>query len=133
MAGYLLDTNIISALARQPQGAVFLKLQEHADSTICTSIVVAAKIEFGLQKGVSSKLREQVQKIMACIQVLPLESPAHQHYGQIRSFLHSTGQIIGPNHLFIAAHARSLDLVLVSDNTREFSRVPDLRLENWLQ
>lgn len=132
MAAYLLDTNIISALVRNPQGVVFDKLREHADSTICTSIIVASEIEFGLQKGVSGKLREQVLKIMASLTILPLEEPAQQHYGQIRAYLHHIGQPIGPNDLYIAAHARSLGMVLVTDNIREFSRVPDLAVENWL-
>ncbi len=132
MAAFLLDTNIISALVRQPQGAVFHKLQIHANARICTSIIVAAEIEFGLAKSASERMREQVAKIMPCIEILPLEAPVALHYGQIRAHLHKIGQLIGPNDLLIAAHARALGMVLVTDNLREFNRVPDLQIENWL-
>jgi tRNA(fMet)-specific endonuclease VapC len=58
--------------------------------------------------------------------------PADMRYAEIRAHLSNAGQIIGPNDLLIAAHARALDLTLVTDNVREFARVPDLRVENWL-
>jgi tRNA(fMet)-specific endonuclease VapC len=130
--GYLLDTNIISALARDPRGPVFVQLRQKLPATICTSIVVAAEIEFGLAKGVSERMRAQVLAIMATLDVLPLAAPVHQHYGEIRALLTRQGQPIGPNDLFIAAHARALGMTLVSNNLREFERVPDLKLENWL-
>jgi tRNA(fMet)-specific endonuclease VapC len=65
--------------------------------------------------------------------VLPLEKPVDLHYGEIRAFLNQAGKPIGGNDLFIAAHALALNLTLVSANLREFSRVPSLRLENWLE
>lgn len=130
---YLLDTNIITALVRDPRGAVFTKLQEKLPAAICTSIVVAAEIEFGLAKGVSPRMHAQVQAIMASLEILPLAAPVQQHYGQIRAHLTRQGQPIGPNDLFIAAHALALDMTLVSNNLREFSRVPGLKLENWLE
>lgn len=132
MPRYLLDTNIISALARAPQGPIAAIMHEKMPAMFYTSIVVAAEIEFGLAKGVSDRLRRQVLMILTRLEILPLGEPVHQHYGQIRSHLMRLGQPIGPNDLFIAAHARALDLVLVTDNVREFQRVPDLRLENWL-
>jgi predicted nucleic acid-binding protein len=86
---YLLDTNIITALVRNPHGPVFDRLRA-------------------------------------------LETPVHQHYGEIRAYLTQRGQPIGPNDLFIAAHARALGMTLVTDKLREFERVPGLKLENWL-
>ena len=65
--------------------------------------------------------------------ILPLEKPVDLHYGEIRAFLSRAGKPIGGNDLFIAAHASALDLTLVSANIREFSRVPGLRVENWLE
>ena len=130
--GYLLDTNIITALVRDPRGSVFTKLQEKLPAPICTSIVVAAEVEFGLAKGVSTRMHAQVQAIMGSLEVLPLAAPVHQHYGKIRALLAQRGQPIGPNDLFIAAHARALGMTLVSNNLREFERVPGLLLENWL-
>ena len=83
-------------------------------------------------KGDSSKLAEKVEAILDNIEVLPLDIDADRHYGNIRSVLEKQGKTIGPNDLLIAAHARSLGLIVVTDNTREFDRVPDLVVENWL-
>lgn len=129
---YLLDTNIVSALVRQPQGAIYRRLESVWPATPCTSIVVAAEIQFGLCKGVSERLRTQVNAIMSNLDILPLETPVERHYGEIRAHLQRLGQPIGANDLLIAAHARALGLILVTDNLREFARVPDLNLENWL-
>lgn len=129
---YLLDTNIISAMVRDPHGPVLTKLRERAPATTCTSIVVAAEIRYGLAKGVSDRLRAQVEAILDNLDILPLASPVDSHYGEIRAGLQRQGQPIGHNDLLIAAHARALGLTLVTNNLREFSRVPGLRLENWL-
>jgi tRNA(fMet)-specific endonuclease VapC len=130
---YLLHTNIISALARDPQGEVLRRMKKKLPATACTSIIVAAEIQYGLSKGVSARLRDQVNAIMASIDILPLETPAEHHYGEIRAHLQRLGQPIGFNDLLIAAHARALGLTLVTANTREFARVPALKLENWLE
>ena len=129
---YLLDTNIISALAKEPQGNVFRRLKEVMPATVCTSVIVAAEIQYGIHKGVSKQLRTQVNTIMSEIDILPLETPVTHIYGKIRARLQRLGQMIGSNDLFIAAHACTLDLILVTRNLREFSRVPNLKLENWL-
>lgn len=129
---YLLDTNIVSALVQQPQGSVYQKLKAIQPATACISIVVAAEIRFGLSKGVSAGLRKQVGRILTHLDILPLEPPVDLHYGEIRAHLQKMGQPIGQNDLFIAAHARALGLTLVTNNTREFNRVPGLEVENWL-
>lgn len=134
MAGFrfLLDTNILSDLARQPQGRVFAALQGREPHTACTSIVVAAEISFGVQRNGSDKLRRQMQLIMSRVPVLPLQSPAEEHYADIRTEFERAGTPIGSNDLLIAAHARSLGLTLVTHNQREFQRVPGLVVEDWL-
>jgi len=70
--------------------------------------------------------------VLAALDILPLKPPVDEHYGEIRAYLNRTGQPIGWNDLFIAAHARALELTLVTANVREFSRVPGLHVENWL-
>lgn len=129
---YLLDTNIVSHLIRAPQGPILNRLESILPATACTSIVVSAEIHFGLKKKASEKLIHQAMRVLSVIEILPLESPVDEHYGDIRAYLHQLGQPIGGNDLLIAAHARSLGLVLVTDNFREFSRVPGLSVENWL-
>jgi len=129
---YLLDTNIVSDLIRFPQGVILGKLESILPDTACTSIVVSAEIHFGLIKKASRKLSVQAEKILSVLDILPLAVPVDEHYGEIREHLNRIGQPIGWNYLLIAAHARALGLILVTDNVKEFSRVPDLRVENWL-
>ena len=130
---YLLDTNILSHLMRNPSGPVFKHLESILPATACTSIIVSAEIRFGLCKGTSEKLQVQAEKVLEVMDILPLEKPVDELYGETRAYLNQAGKPIGGNDLFIAAHALALDLTLVSANVREFSRVPSLRVENWLE
>lgn len=129
---YLLDTNILSALGREPQGRVYAALLARLPDTACTSVVVASEIRFGLQRGVSARVRVQMDAILSAIDILPYDLPADLHYGEIRAHLEKIGQPIGANDLLIAAHARALGMVMVTHNVREFSRVPGLVVEDWL-
>jgi tRNA(fMet)-specific endonuclease VapC len=129
---YMLDTNILSDLIRNPAGNVFHRLEEVLPATACTSIIVAAEIRYGMTRGVSARLQRQANMILDALDILALEPPVDAHYGAIRAVLERAGQTIGANDLLIAAHARCLNLTLVTANVREFSRVPDLRIENWL-
>ena len=129
---YLLDTNILSDLVRQPQGAVARRIEEVGEETICTSIIVAAELRFGAEKSDSGKLVDRVNMILSAIDILPLESPADREYGKLRHYLSRKGTLIGPNDMLIAAQSLSSGLTVVTANTREFSRVPALNVENWL-
>ncbi|MFZ5572621.1 MAG: type II toxin-antitoxin system VapC family toxin [Thermodesulfobacteriota bacterium] len=130
---YLLDTNILSHLIRFPTGPVLNRLESILPASACTSIVVSAEIHYGLTKKGSASLTRQARRILKTIDVLPLEYPVDEHYGDIRTHLEKVGAPIGGNDLFIAAHARALGLILVTDNIKEFSRVPDLLIENWME
>jgi tRNA(fMet)-specific endonuclease VapC len=129
---YLLDTNILSSLISDPHGPVMRRIAAFGEETVCTSIVVAAEMRYGAEKRGSAKLAAKIEAILDNIEVLPLDIDADRHYGNIRSVLEKLGKTIGPNDLLIAAHARSLGLIVVTDNTREYERVPDLAVENWL-
>ena len=129
---YLLDTNILSDLVRQPQGTVARRITQAGEETICTSIIVAAEIRFGAEKSGSNKLEDQVNLILSAIEILPLESPADREYGKLRHYLTRKGTPIGPNEMLIAAQALCAGLIVVTANTGEFSRVPGLIVENWL-
>jgi len=128
----LLDTNILSDLIRHPQGNVANKIQTVGETAICTSIIVAAELRFGAAKSGSTPLTDRVDIILSALEVLPFDPPADRHYADIRQQLTRRGEIIGPNDLLIAAHARSQNLTVITANTREFSRVPELGVENWL-
>lgn len=129
---YLLDTNIISALVKAPAGQVQNRLAELSPDSVAISIISASELRYGLAKKGSQRLAKQVNAILDAISILPLESPVDHHYGEIRWALQSRGLPIGHNDLLIAAHARALDVVLVTANIREFARVPGLMVENWL-
>ncbi len=129
---YLLDTNILSDLVRHPQGRVFQHIVDVGEDSVCTSIIVACELRFGVVKSGFSRLAQQLQRILEVLTVLPLESPVDKHYAAIRTDLEQAGTPIGPNDLLIAAHSLALDLTLVTANTREFERVPALKLDNWL-
>jgi tRNA(fMet)-specific endonuclease VapC len=129
---YLLDTNIISDLVRRPGGAVATRIADVGEDSICTSIIVAAELRYGAAKSGSKPLSERIDLLLSAMEILPLEPPADQRYAEVRHHLATQGTPIGPNDLLIAAHALAADLMLVTANTREFERVPSLRIENWL-
>lgn len=132
MLKYLLDTNIvIYTLKNRPQ-----KIREafncHADQ-LCVSTVTLGELIYGAEKSQQPERNlAEVEGFAARLQVLPFDSDAAIHFGQIRAELARSGRPIGPYDLMIAGHARSRGLVLVSNNVREFQRVPGLRLENWI-
>ena len=130
---YLLDTNILSDLIRYPQGKVAAQISKAGEDSVCTSIIVAAELRYGAVKSNSAKLAERIHLILSALEILPLETPADQQYAVIRDHLARQGNPIGPNDLLIAAHALSNNLTVVTANTGEFSRVPGLKVENWLQ
>jgi len=129
---YLLDTNIVSDLVRNPQGRVAERIRDLGEAQICTSIIVTAELRYGATKKGSRRLTKQLETVLAVLEVLPLEVPADAHYGSVRTRLEQDGKPIGANDLLIAAQALALGYTLVTNNEREFCRIPGLRLENWL-
>ena len=121
---YMLDTNIVSALVRNPHGALRDKFASIDSKAICISIIVA--------KGVAKQMQFQIEALFENLDILALDPPVDTHYAEIRAHLEKRGLPISANDLLIAAHARCLDLTLVTNNTREFERVPGLKLEDWL-
>lgn len=129
---YLLDTNMVAELIRHPQGQVAGRISSMGEDAVCTSIVVAGELRYGVKKAGSPRLAERVDLVLSALEVLPLDRPADRHYGEIRQRLTRQGTPIGANDLLIAAHALALDLTVVTANEREFARVPGVRVENWL-
>ncbi len=130
---YLLDTNMVSDLVRNPQGTVAGHIFKIGEAQICTSIVVAAELRYGAEKKQSPRLSAQLEAVLGALQILPLAKPADVTCGSIRAELEAMGKPIGGNDLLIAAHALALGCTLVTDNEKEFSRVKGLTLENWLR
>lgn len=130
---YMLDTNIVSDLVRNPQGAVLRHIVRVGAEAVCVSIITAAELRYGCARKGSARLLASIEAILGSIQVLALDVPVDVEYGGIRAELEAAGKPIGPNDLLIAAHAYSLGAVLVTANTGEFSRIRGLQVENWLK
>jgi tRNA(fMet)-specific endonuclease VapC len=127
----MLDTNALSELIRNPHGTLAEKLNAMDPDTVCTSIVAACELRFGAQRKASAPLTQRVEQLLQALAVLPLDTPADEHYADIRATLERSGTPIGSHDLFIAAHARSRGMTLLTRNLREFQRVPGLAVEDW--
>ncbi|TPM21649.1 type II toxin-antitoxin system VapC family toxin [Mesorhizobium sp. B2-2-2] len=133
MMRFMLDTNIISDMIRNPAGKAANAVEREGDDAICTSIVVASELRYGCARKGSARLLKKVEQLLAEIPVLPLDLPADAEYGALRAELEAAGQPIGHNDLFIAAHACAMGITLVTANTGEFIRIRNLKIENWLE
>ena len=130
---YLLDTNIVSDLVRNPQGRIAQHIREIGEGQVCTSIIVAAELRYGAAKKQSARLTAQLQAVLGALEVLPLEAPADTTYGALRARLEKVGRPIGANDLLIAAQTLALGYTIVTDNEKEFAQIKDLPRENWLR
>lgn len=128
---YLLDTNAVSQIVRRPQGDLARRVAALEPGSIAISVIVAAELRYGIERRRSARLTKQVEMVLSAIEVLPLEEPVDRHYASIRSDLERTGLPIGHNDLLIAAHARAVGAILVTNNVDEFRRVPSLTVEDW--
>ena len=130
---YMLDTNICIYVLKNHSAK--LKHRFRVSKELCISAVTYAELCFGIENGDAS-LRgqrwEQLDTFTQLLLTIPLDGDAARYYGRIRAHLRREGVMIGNNDLFIAAHALSTGATLVSNNKREFTRVPDLVVENWL-
>jgi tRNA(fMet)-specific endonuclease VapC len=129
---YLLNTNIVSDLVRNPRGKVAQHIRKVGEAQVCTSIIVAAELRYGAAKKGSPRLTAQLEAVLGALEILPFETPADATYGLVRTRLEQAGRPIGGNDLLIAAQALSLGYTAVTDNEREFGNVQDLQRENWL-
>lgn len=129
----MLDTNILSDLVRHPQGQVAQHIARVGEGAVCTSIIVAAELRFGATKRQSDRLSAQLEMILGVLDVQPFDAPADAAYGRLRAQMEAEGLPIGGNDMLIAAHALATGSVVVTDNRREFERVADLKVENWLR
>ena len=129
---WMLDPNTLSDLIRNPRGALVQRLSSMEPDAVATSIVVACELRFGARRKGSDALTSRVEQLLGALTVLPFDEPADQHYADIRAALERAGTPIGNHDLFIAAHARSRGMTLVTHNTREFERVPELSVEDWM-
>lgn len=131
---YMLDTNIcIYVMKRKPE-KVLQRLKAELNNGVCVSSITLAELEYGMKHSSNPAKNEQaLLRFLAPLSVLPFGSAAASEYGEIRACLQRQGTPIGPLDMLIAGHARAEKLVLVTNNVREFERVPELELENWAE
>lgn len=131
-AEYMLDTDISSYIMKRSHDAVLRRLQKVPIAAVCISVITESELLFGVE--VSPRRQQDhaaLDEYLRHVEVLDFPDEAALHYAQIRAALKVHGDMIGANDLFIAAHARSLEVTLVTNNTDEFSRVQNLKIENW--
>jgi len=132
MARYMLDTDVCSYIMKRSNDAAVARLRKVPVSEVCISVITKSELLYGVEL---SPRRPQDEAALAAflsnVEVLDFPEKASQHYASIRADLKKQGAMIGANDLFIAAHARSLSCILVTNNTCEFQRVRNLAIENW--
>ncbi|WP_407399909.1 type II toxin-antitoxin system VapC family toxin [Anaerovibrio sp.] len=134
MIHYMLDTNIIAYAKRRRPVQVLQRLLSHDPSEISISSITMAELEYGICHSSKPEInRIALLMFLTGIKVLPFDAGAALEYGAIRETLQAKGLLIGGNDMLIAAHARALGLTLVTHNTREFSRVEGLQIEDWAE
>lgn len=131
---YMLDTNIcIYAMKKKPE-KVLQRFRETLDSGLCISSITLAELEYGMKHSSDpAKNESALLRFLAPLSILPFGAAAASEYGGIRAYLQSKGTPIGPLDMLIAGHATAENLVLVTNNVKEFMRVPDLEIENWAE
>ena len=130
---YILDTNICIYITKQKPIEVFNKFSKLPANSVGMSLITYAELKFGALKSQNSnKATKILEELSEFIPVLEISNNVADHYAEIRQYLFSNGTPIGNNDLWIAAHVRSIGKILVSNNLKEFNRVPNLLVENWV-
>lgn len=132
MLKYLLDTNIVIYVLKRRPKEVLEIFNRNASRMAISSITLSELIYEAEKSSNVDKNLEAIEEFVSHLDVLPYDAKASQHYGQIKAALEKRGEIIGENDIHIAAHAICQGLILVTNNLREFKRVPNLARENWV-
>lgn len=129
---YMLDTNIcIYAIKNKPE-QVLEKLKQNLSNGICISAITLAELQHGVEKSMNPEKNSMaLLQFLSILDVLPFDDLAAVEYGKICAYLQKRGTPIGTMDMLIAAHAKTENLIIVTNNVREFERVPDLKIENW--
>ena len=133
MVTYMLDTNICIYVINARPPTVLARFRQERLGAIGVSSVTAAELAFGVVKSGSTRNREALEMFLAPLDVMPFDISAIWQYGELRAGLERRGQPIGALDTMIASHALASNTILVTNNTREFARVPGLRLKNWAE
>jgi len=134
MSKYMLDTDICIFITRKSEPSLLERIESVPLEQQCISVVTLAELLYGVQVSSKKKANQEAVDLFAQhIEVLEWTPDAAKHYAEIRADLKKKGQQLGSNDLLIAAHARSIGAVIVTNNVKDFGRVKGLKLENWMQ
>jgi len=132
MLQYMLDTNICIYVIRNYPQQLLQRFNAIAEQ-LCVSAITLGELHYGAEKSARRLQNLQaIEHFSARLDVLPFSLKAAAHYGQLRAGLERAGTPVGPHDMLIGAHARSDGLIIVTNNRREFDRIPGLRVENWV-
>lgn len=130
---YMLDTNICSYVIKQRPPKVLAKFETIQPEQLVISVITLAELQYGVAKSSKPAFNQNIlDEFVSYLDVLPWDIQTVKIYGEIRTDLEKKGTPIGAMDLMIAAHCLSLDCILVTNNLREFQRVPNLKVENWV-
>ena len=130
---FMLDTNVCIYMIKGKPPQVLSRLKDFSLGDVSVSCITASELEYGVAKSSKPQQnRDALDAFLAPLEILPFNGEAAHRYGQIRAYLEKEGKLIGAMDMLIAAHALSASITLVTNNTKEFGRIPGLRLENWL-
>jgi tRNA(fMet)-specific endonuclease VapC len=131
---FLLDTNICIYIIKKKPSQVLQKFQSLPSETVAVSSLTVAELKYGVYKSqFPERNQTALSQFLSPLQIIKFNEDAADYYGKIRADLEKRGQVIGAMDILIAAHALSLDIILVTNNSKEFSRIPHLKIENWLE
>ena len=131
---FLLDTDICIYLINKRPPSVISRFKQYRPGDIGISVITVSELEYGIAKSVRQEENQQrLEAFLAPFDLLPYTAETVRTYGTLRADLEQRGKVIGPLDMLIAAQALTEELILVTNNKREFSRVPDLRIENWAE
>ncbi len=131
---YVLDTNICIYIVKQKPQRVLEKFKTLESGSVGMSLITHAELLYGANRSNNAdKAHEILEELVTIIPVIDLNLPVADHYADIRADLANKGMMIGNNDLWIAAHTREMNKILVTHNVKEFSRVENLKLENWVE
>ncbi len=128
---FMLDTDICIYTINERPASVLQAFREHESAGLGISSVTAAELFFGVARTASERNLDALRRFLSALEIAPFDAAAAEISGSLRSWLASQGTPIGPYDTLIAAHAQTLGVTLVTNNLREFERVPGLRIQNW--
>ncbi len=130
---FMLDTNICIYMIKGKPPQILTKLKDFNLGDLSVSSITLSELEYGVAKSSKPQQnRDALDAFLAPLEIFPFNGEAAYRYGQIRAFLEKEGKLIGAMDMLVGAHAVSASMTLVTNNIKEFSRIPGLRLENWL-